>query len=82
MRNCELLWEYYKICDALGDFCGFADADLYRTTDSTARFLLLQSLLGLSRITTPFLVMCSKMFHSTVNSVTVIDMDKSHYTDT
>ena len=25
MRNCELLWEYYKICDALGDFCGFAD---------------------------------------------------------
>ena len=27
MRNCELLWEYYKICDALGDFCGFADVD-------------------------------------------------------
>ena len=26
MRHCELLWEYYKICDALGDFCGFADA--------------------------------------------------------
>ena len=25
MRNCELLWEYYKICDVLGDFCGFAD---------------------------------------------------------
>ena len=25
VRNCELLWEYYKICDALGDFCGFAD---------------------------------------------------------
>ena len=25
MTNCELLWEYYKICDALGDFCGFAD---------------------------------------------------------
>ena len=25
MRNCELLWEYYKICDALGDFCEFAN---------------------------------------------------------
>ena len=25
VRNCELLWEYYKICDALGDFCGFAN---------------------------------------------------------
>ena len=25
VTNCELLWEYYKICDALGDFCGFAD---------------------------------------------------------
>ena len=29
VRNCELLWEYYKICDALGDFCGFADENAW-----------------------------------------------------
>ena len=45
-----------------------AYTDLYSTTDSIARYLLLQSLLRLYMSTTPFLGVCSKSLDSVVNA--------------
>ena len=44
-----------------------AYTDLYSTTDSTARYLLLQNLLRLYMSTIPFPVVCSKSLDSVVN---------------